>query len=149
MGIKRVSGLAWSRLQMRVDNGTGKGWCGMHNGYNGGWPAARLFGWSAADWSRPATKKSISSERKRESYCSAEKENQPWTSWLLTCCSKKVWAAETSSKKGVNRKEKCFLSSQSRWSWGYKGLQGWPTARDSGWWQLAGETKSTSVENWN
>jgi hypothetical protein len=32
---------------------------------------------------------------------------------------------------------------------GYKGLQGWPTARDSGWWQLAGETKSTSVENWN
>jgi hypothetical protein len=32
---------------------------------------------------------------------------------------------------------------------GYKGLQGWPTARVSGWWQLAGETKSTSVENWN
>jgi hypothetical protein len=46
------------------------------------------------------------------------------------CC--KGWAAEKSSKKGVNRKEKCFLSSQSRWSWGYKGLQGWPTARDSG-----------------
>jgi len=32
---------------------------------------------------------------------------------------------------------------------GYKGLQGWPTARDSGWWQLAGEKKSTSVENLN
>jgi hypothetical protein len=32
------------------------------NGYNGGWPSARLFGWSAADWSRPATNKSISSE---------------------------------------------------------------------------------------
>ena len=32
---------------------------------------------------------------------------------------------------------------------GYKGLQGWPTARVSGWWQLAGETKSTSVKNWN
>ena len=31
----------------------------------------------------------------------------------------------------------------------WKGLQGWPTARVSGWWQLAGETKSTSVENWN
>ena len=30
---------------------------------------------------------------------------------------------------------------------GYRGLQGWPTARDSGLWQLAGETKSTSVEN--
>ena len=28
-----------------------------------------------------------------------------------------------------------------------RGLQGWPTARDSGSWQLAGETKSTSVEN--
>ena len=28
-----------------------------------------------------------------------------------------------------------------------QGLQGWPTARDSGCWQLAGETKSTSVEN--
>jgi len=32
---------------------------------------------------------------------------------------------------------------------GLQGLQGWPTARVSGWWQLAGETKSTSVENWN
>ena len=30
-----------------------------YNGYNGGWPSARLFGWSAADWSRPATNKSI------------------------------------------------------------------------------------------
>jgi hypothetical protein len=45
------------------------------NGYNGGWPSARLFGWSAADWSRPATNKSISSERKRKVYCSAEKGN--------------------------------------------------------------------------
>jgi len=44
-------------------------------GYNGGWPSARLFGWSAADWSRPATNKSISSERKRKVYCSAEKGN--------------------------------------------------------------------------
>ena len=35
----------------------------LYNGYpryNGGWPSARLFGWSAADWSRPATNKSIS-----------------------------------------------------------------------------------------
>jgi hypothetical protein len=31
---------------------------------------------------------------------------------VLTCCSKKGWAAEKSSKKGENRKEKCFLSSQ-------------------------------------
>jgi len=82
-----------------------------YNGYNGGWPSARLFGWSAADWSRPATNKSISSERKRKSllFCW---ERKSWTSWLLTCCSKNGWAAEKSSKKGVNRKEKCFLSSQ-------------------------------------
>jgi len=24
-------------------------------GYKGGWPSARLFGWSAVDWSRPGT----------------------------------------------------------------------------------------------
>ena len=41
------------------------------------------------------------------------------------------------------------LVSALQWLRGYKGLQGWPTARVSGWWQLAGETKSTSVENWN
>jgi predicted lysophospholipase L1 biosynthesis ABC-type transport system permease subunit len=29
----------------------------------------------------------------------------------LTCCSKKGWAAEISSKKGVNRKEQCLLMS--------------------------------------
>ena len=47
------------------------------------------------------------------------------------CC--KGWAAEKSSKKGVNRKEKCFLSSQSRWSWGYKdGLQP-ETLADGNW----------------
>ena len=32
---------------------------------------------------------------------------------------------------------------------GIRGLQGWLSARVSGWWQLACETKSTSVENWN
>jgi len=60
-----------------------------YNGYNGGWPSASLFGWSAADWSRPATNESISSERKRKSllFCW---ERKSWTSWLLTCCSKKV-----------------------------------------------------------
>jgi len=53
-----------------------------YNGYNGRWPSARLFGWSAADWSRPATNKSISSERKREGllFCWGRKS---WTSWLL------------------------------------------------------------------
>ena len=88
----------------------------MFNGYSGGWPSARLFIWSADDWSRPATNKSISSERKRKSllFCW---ERKSWASWLLTCCSKKGWAAEKSSKKGVNRTEKCFLSSQTRWSW--------------------------------
>jgi len=90
-----------------------------YNGYNGGWPSARLFGWSAADWSRPATNKSISSERKRKSLLFSW-ERKSWTSWLLTCCSKKGWAAEKSTKKGVNRKEKCFLSSQTRWSWRIK-----------------------------
>jgi len=63
-----------------------------------------LFGWLAADWSRPATNKSISSERKRKSLLFCQ-ERKSWTSWLLTCCSKKGWAAEKSSKKGVNRKE--------------------------------------------
>jgi hypothetical protein len=43
-----------------------------YNGYNGGWPSARLLDWSAADWSRPATNKSISSERNRKAYCSAD-----------------------------------------------------------------------------
>jgi len=64
-----------------------------YNGYNWGWPSARLFGWSAADWSRPATNKSISSERKRKSllFCW---ERKSWTSWLLTCCSKKGWVAD-------------------------------------------------------
>jgi len=83
-----------------------------YNGFNGGWPSARLFGWSAADWSRPATNKSISLERRRKSqlFCW---ERKSWTSWLLTCCSKKGWAAEKSSKKGVNRNEKCFLSSSA------------------------------------
>jgi len=60
--------------------------------------------------------KFISSERKRKSllFCW---ERKSWTSWLLTCCSKKGWAAEKTSKKGVNKKEKCFLSPQTRWSW--------------------------------
>ena len=39
-----------------------------------------------------------------------------------------------------------FLHERCNYS---RGLQGWPIARDSGWWQLAGETKSTIVENWN
>jgi hypothetical protein len=40
-----------------------------YNDYNGGWPSARLFGWSAADWSRPATNKCISSERTSLVFC--------------------------------------------------------------------------------
>jgi hypothetical protein len=39
---------------------------------------------------------------------------------LFTCCSKKGWAAEKSSKKGVNWKEQSFLSSQTQWSWQIK-----------------------------
>jgi hypothetical protein len=44
------------------------------NDYNGGWPSARLFGWSAADWSRPATNKFISSEREKNSIVLLRKE---------------------------------------------------------------------------
>jgi hypothetical protein len=42
------------------------------------------------------------------------------------------------------------FTSSSRWSAAdhLQGLQGWPTARVSGWWQLAGETKSTSVKGY-
>ena len=104
-----LTGCSWAcLLGSLVRNGT---WSWCYNGYNGGWPSANLFGWSAADWSRPATNKSIvSSERNRKSlvFCW---ERKSWTSWLLTCCSKKGWAAEISSKKGVNRKEQCLLMS--------------------------------------
>ena len=31
----------------------------VYNGYNEGWPSAGLFGWSATDWSRPATMSSF------------------------------------------------------------------------------------------
>ena len=46
----------------------------VDNGYNGGRPSSRLFGWSAADWSQPATNNSISSERKRKSIVLLRKE---------------------------------------------------------------------------
>ena len=36
-----------------------------------------------------------------------------WASWLLTCSSKQGWAAGNSSKEGVNKKHKYFLSSQT------------------------------------
>jgi len=91
-----------------------------YNGYNGGWPSARLFGWLIGRWLVSAShNKSISLERKRKSllFCW---ERKSWTSWLLTCSNKKGWAAEKFSKKGENRKEKCFLSSQTRWSWQIK-----------------------------
>jgi len=41
------------------------------------------------------------------------------------------------------------MGEEHRQQRGYKGLQGWPTARDSGCWQLAGETKPTSVETYH
>jgi hypothetical protein len=65
----------------------------------------------------------------------------------------------TSQKDGVEGNggsfkdgAEAFMLLLLNWFWGLQGLQGsqgWPTARDSGWWQLAGETKSPSVENWN
>ena len=36
---------------------------------------------------------------------------------LVVAAKRVAWAAEKSSKKGVNRKEKCFLRSQTRRSW--------------------------------
>ena len=54
------------------------------NDYNGGWPSVRLFGCSAAGWSRPATNKSMSSERKRKSLVFAEKGNHDQVGcWLF------------------------------------------------------------------
>ena len=75
---------------------------------------ARLFGWSAADWSRPATNKSISSERKRKglAFCW---ERKPWTLTNTGCwpvAVKRVGLLR-SPKKSINKKEKCFLSSQT------------------------------------
>ena len=85
---------------------------GMVCGYNGyidynrGWPSATLFKWSAADWSRPATNNSISSERKRKSllFCW---ERKSWTSWLY-CISKRC-----------SKKRTC-----SRWRQGPSGMEG-------------------------
>ena len=34
-----------------------------------GWPSARLFGWSACDWSSPVNSKSKSSDKKRKDCC--------------------------------------------------------------------------------
>ena len=42
-----------------------------------GWPSARLFGWSACDWSSPVNRKSISSDTKKKgllSYCKRKSE---------------------------------------------------------------------------
>jgi len=49
-----------------------------YSNYKGIWPSAKLFGWSAADWSRRATNNSISSERKRKSlvFCWKEKKKR-------------------------------------------------------------------------
>jgi hypothetical protein len=91
------------------------------NSYNGGWPSARLFGWSAADWSRPTTNISISSERKRKS-----KEHgvllrkKIMNRLVVDLLQQKGLSRWKVLKNVVNEKEKCFLSSQTRWSWQYK-----------------------------
>ena len=71
-------------------------------------------------------------------------ERKSWTSWLLPCCSKKGWAAEKSSKKGKNRKEKCFLSLQTRWSWQIKRActSFWTCSSSSGHWSHTQEPSS-------
>jgi len=94
-------------------------------------------------------------------------ERKLWTRWLLTCCSKKGWgykglqgwptarvsgccskkgwAAEKSSKKGGNRKEKCFLSSHTRWSWQNKRARTsfWTCSSSPGHWSHTRETSSS------
>ena len=79
-----------------------------------GGTSARLFGWSAADWSRPATNKSKSSERKRKAYCSVEKGNHEQVGcWPVAA--KRVGLLKKSHKQ-----KNCFLTSQTRWSWQIK-----------------------------
>ena len=78
-----------TRNQLEINNG--------HNGYNGRVTFSQVD-WLIGCWLVSASHKSISSKRKRKIILS--------TSWLLTCCSKKAWAAEKSSKKGrleINR----------------------------------------------
>ena len=84
-----------------------------YNGCNGGWPSARLFGWSAADWSRPATNQSISSERKRKSllFCW---ERKSWTSCCWPAAAKRVqirhktWQHELHTPRTAHRVFRCF-----------------------------------------
>jgi len=55
-----------------------------------GWPSAKLFGWSACDWSSPVNSKSISSDTKKKillSYCKRKSETACSTNWLC-----KVWS---------------------------------------------------------
>jgi hypothetical protein len=61
-----------------------------NNDYNGGWPSARLFGWSAADWSRPQSKnncKEISTNSSSKSpslQLTGQKLKQSlWTLWSI------------------------------------------------------------------
>jgi len=91
-----------------------------HNGYNGynkGRPSARLFGWSAADWSWPAPRKSISSnihslvsrwERRTEDH----KHGGCW----LDAANKFGQPKNPFNKCSINRII-YLVSSQTRWSW--------------------------------
>ena len=83
-----------------------------YNGYNWGWPSARLFGWSAADWSRPATNKSISSERRRKSIVLLRKEimNKLVVDLLQQ---KGLGCLKVHKKRCKQKQKKCFLKSQS------------------------------------
>ena len=82
-----------------------------YNGYNGGGPSARLFGWSAADWSRPAANKSISFKRKRKkSIVLLRKEIM--NKLVIDLLQQKWLGCWKVLKKRCKKKEKGFLSSQ-------------------------------------
>jgi len=65
----------------------------------------------------------------------------PWVHTLVCVCIC-VRTCAAGSIVFVHKRAGC---KHNGWELGLQGLQGWPTARVSGWWQLAGETKSTIV----
>ena len=162
MGIRRVAGLAWNRLLRRVDNSTGKGTSGMdkfsskvhrvHMKLGGKLLISlrietqfieRLQGVSVVEGSAHTQKDNVESN-------GGSLENVAKV-FVLFLCGVQFGLQRPPAWHGCStyRSQQINQSKRSTAALGLQGLQGWPTARDSGWWQLAGETNSTSVENWN
>ena len=95
--------------------------CFNKNGYvnyDGGWPSARLFGWSAADWSRPATNKSISCLRKIKKRSSALLRKEIIIKVVVDLLQQKRLGCWKVLEKRCKKKiEKCFPNSQIWLSW--------------------------------